>query len=229
MSVATFFDFNGVLVDDEAVHLAAFRDALQPHGIQVSDADYWERYIGFDDVGAFRAILADLGRAPDEALVRALCEAKKPHYLRRAEAGLRTFDGAAELVRKRAALGPVAIVSGALRDEIALGLTVLGVTDLVRFVIAAEDTTQCKPHPQGYLIARERLGEPLAARAVVIEDSVAGVQAAKTAGLACIGVEHSYPARELRAAGADLVRPRLADLGEDDFDAVAAKWTPVEP
>src|SRR5688572_14124418 len=43
---ATLFDFNGVLVDDEAVHLEAFRGALEPLGITVADADYWDRYIG---------------------------------------------------------------------------------------------------------------------------------------------------------------------------------------
>ena len=61
MQAATIFDFNGVLVDDEEVHLAAFRDALMPLGVDFSDKDYWERYIGFDDVGGFEAMLKDAG------------------------------------------------------------------------------------------------------------------------------------------------------------------------
>ena len=134
---ATLFDYNGVLVDDEAVHLAAFRDALAPLGVKVEEADYWSRYIGFDDVGAFRAMLSDAGRAPTDEDVRRLVEAKRPLYLARAEAGLSVFEGAAEWVRRRAAVGPVGIVSGALRDEIELGLDVLGVRDLVAFVISA--------------------------------------------------------------------------------------------
>lgn len=221
VAVATFFDFNGVLVDDEAVHLEAFRDALRPLGIQVSHDDYFERYIGFDDVGAFRAILSDAALDADEARVRALVAAKKPLYLQRAQAELRTFDGAASLVRRRAATGPVAVVSGALRDEIEFGLDALGVRDAVGFIVAAEDTSDCKPHPEGYLIALERLGAR-ADRAVVIEDSVAGVQAAKAAGLVCLAVEHSAPARELLAAGADRVRAALADLKDEDFDLASA-------
>src|SRR5690606_1948390 len=51
----TLFDYNGVLVDDEHVHLAAFQDALAPLGISLSEADYWDKYLGFDDVGAFEA------------------------------------------------------------------------------------------------------------------------------------------------------------------------------
>ncbi|MCA9594760.1 MAG: HAD family phosphatase [Myxococcales bacterium] len=210
---ATLFDYNGVLVDDEAVHLAAFRDALAPLGVKVEEADYWSRYIGFDDVGAFRAMLSDAGRAPTDEDVRRLVEAKRPLYLARAEAGLSVFEGAAEWVRRRAAVGPVGIVSGALRDEIELGLDVLGVRDLVAFVISAEDTKEGKPDPEGYRLGLARLGT----EAVVIEDSVAGVQAAKAAGLRCVAVGHSYPEAELRAAGADVVRGKIADLCDEDF------------
>ena len=61
MTVSTLFDFNGVLVDDESVHLAAFREVVAPLGIVIDDATYAERYLGFDDAGAFRAMLADAG------------------------------------------------------------------------------------------------------------------------------------------------------------------------
>ena len=53
MFPATLFDFNGVLVDDESVHLAAFRDALAPLGIGLTDEAYVEKYLGYDDRGAF--------------------------------------------------------------------------------------------------------------------------------------------------------------------------------
>src|SRR5262249_55055025 len=68
--VATLFDYNGVLVDDEHVHLEGFRRVLAPLGIQVSERQYLERYIGYDDVGAFRAMLEDAGLPTDDARVR---------------------------------------------------------------------------------------------------------------------------------------------------------------
>src|SRR5262245_30431043 len=129
--VATLFDYNGVLVDDESVHLASFREVLKTLGVVLHDDDYWDRYMGFDDVGAFSAMLSDAGREPSPALVRELCEKKKPVYMRHAKHGLRPFPGAAELLRRRAEQGPVGVVSGALREEIALGLGVLGVTESV--------------------------------------------------------------------------------------------------
>lgn len=221
---ATLFDYNGVLADDEIVHLEAFRDALAPLGISVSQQDYVERYLGFDDRGAFRAILVDSGRAPSEQEIAALIVAKKPLYFARAELRLPTFPGAAELVRRRAACGPVGVVSGALRDEIALGLELLGVQQLVRHVVSAEDTRECKPDPEGYalgiaLLAAD-IGAEQAQQALVIEDSIAGVEAAKSAGLTCAAVTHSYGQAELERAGADVVVQSLDELGDELLSAL---------
>jgi HAD superfamily hydrolase (TIGR01509 family) len=215
---ATVFDFNGVLVDDEHVHLAAFREVVAPLGIDLSDRDYDEKYIGFDDVGAFRAMLTDHGQSASDAEVMRLVEAKKPVYLRLAASGLSVFPGAAELVRICAQHGPVGVVSGALRHEIELGLATLGVKDVIAFVISAEEVPRCKPDPQGYLMARERLG-PLAA--VVIEDSPAGVRSAKGAGLCCIAVLHSAKKEDLMNAGADAVFERIGDIGPNELDELA--------
>lgn len=225
MFPATLFDYNGVLVDDEAVHLAAFREALSPLGIELSEADYWERYLGFDDVGAFRAILTDAGREPASEQVRALVEAKKPLYLARARGALKPFEGARELLERRATAGPVGIVSGALRSEIEMGLDVLGATEQVRVIIAAEDVTESKPSPEGYELGRAALArlssEEVARSALVVEDSIAGIQAARAAGLTCVAVSHSYKADELRSAGADLVVERLADITEEALEALS--------
>jgi len=119
---ATFFDFNGVLVNDEIVHFQTFREVLAGLGVTLSEHDYLQRYLGFDDAGAFRAILEDAGQKPSAAQVTGLIEAKRPLYMARARAALPTFAGAAELVTRRAAAGPALVVSGALRDEIELGL-----------------------------------------------------------------------------------------------------------
>lgn len=210
---ATLFDFNGVLVDDEAVHLEAFRGALEPLGIPVADADYWDRYIGFDDREGFAAMLEDSGRAATPELVESLIRAKRPLYLARAAEELKTFPGAAALVREQAAHGPVLVVSGALRDEIQLGLGQLGISNSVQHIVAAEDTSASKPDPEGYELALAwlaRHGHPEPRhQSVVIEDSLAGIAAAKAAGLCCIAVGHSYPLDKLHASGADLVVPDL--------------------
>jgi beta-phosphoglucomutase len=216
--VATLFDYNGLLVDDEHVHLESFAEVLAPLGIALDEKTYWDRYLGFDDAGAFEAILLDEGRAASTELVAELVERKRPVYLRRAEAGLRLFPGAAEIGRRRATAGPVVIVSGALRDEIRMGLQLLGVEALVQGIVSAEDTGRSKPDPEGYLAgvrALERAGARDAGRrGVAIEDSTSGIEAAKAAGLACVGVTHSYPRGVLDGAGADLVVASLDELTE---------------
>jgi beta-phosphoglucomutase-like phosphatase (HAD superfamily) len=215
--VATLFDFNGVLVDDEHVHLAAFRDVLRPLGLDVTDADYAEKYLGYDDVGAFRAILADAGRTVTDAFIRDLVVAKKPAYRARVEHGLKVFDGAAAIVRRRAALGPVGIVSGALEDEIRYAMERMQIEDVVGFIVAAERCERCKPDPEGYLIAIEAL-DFTKDGVVAIEDSLAGVQAAKAAGLRCVAVGHSYRLADLTRAGADAVVDVIASLGDAMID-----------
>jgi HAD superfamily hydrolase (TIGR01509 family) len=217
---ATFFDFNGVLVNDEVVHFETFREVLAaaPWTVALSEHDYLHRYLGFDDAGAFRAILEDAGQKPSGAQIAELIEAKRPLYMARARQALPTFAGAAELIQRRAAAGPALVVSGALRDEIELGLEVLGVRSSILHIVAAEDTTACKPDPEGYLLGIQWLAargqEAAARRGLVIEDSLAGVEAAKAAGLPCIGVTHTYSRDELSKAGCDAVVDSL--VGIDD-------------
>jgi beta-phosphoglucomutase len=222
---ATLFDYNGVLANDETVHLAAFQDALRPLGVELTEADYWQKYLGFDDVGAFDAILRDAGRNSDTAFVAALVEAKRPLYRARAEASLPLFDGASDLIRRRAAVGPVGIVSGALRDEIDLGVIALGVSELIVSIVAAEDTRASKPDPHGYLLGIAALSKLIpgaeAERALVIEDSLAGIAAAKAAKLPCVAVGHSYPEQELYAHGADWV---VRDLNAIDEAALTVLY-----
>jgi beta-phosphoglucomutase len=215
---ATIFDFNGVLVDDELVHRDAFRDVLTPLGVFFSDDAYTERYLGFDDIGAVRAMLADAGRVVSEPEIAEIARAKQPFYMRRAEESLVVFRGAVDLVRARARHGPVGIVSGALRHEIAFALRSMALDDAVSFIVSAEDTTRCKPDPMGYERAiawlTERVGSRQAREALVIEDSLAGIQSAKAAGLPCLAVAHSYPEAELVSAGADAVAPNISAVDD---------------
>jgi beta-phosphoglucomutase-like phosphatase (HAD superfamily) len=184
----------------------------------VTDEAYVERYLGFDDRGAFQALLTDNGQEASDSIVEGLIEAKRPLYLRRARERLPTFPGAAAAVQRRAACGPVVIVSGALRDEIELGLEVLGVRELVLAIVSAEDTRAGKPDPEGYQLGLAHLtqavGEASARRALVIEDSLAGIDAARAAGLTCAAVAHTYSAAELGARGADVVVRRIDELHE---------------
>jgi HAD superfamily hydrolase (TIGR01509 family) len=210
---ATLFDFDGVLVDSEPVHLAAFNDVLAGRGMQLTPDEYVERYLSLDDAGVFRTALSRRQQTLREEDVRALVEAKHPRFLARFANAFRVFPGAAELLARRAKRGPVGIVSGALSEEITFALGRMGLRDAVGFIVSAEHATAPKPDPAPYLLAMEelrRLGHE--GGVVVLEDSPGGVVSAKKAGLRCVAVAHSCPEGELSAAGADAVAPDLASL-----------------
>ena len=224
--IATLFDFDGVLVDSEPVHLAAFNDVLAARGVIIDERDYAANLLSLDDAGVFRAVLArgagvarDGAVVPDEEEVKALVEAKNPRFLARFREAFRAFAGAEALVARRAARGPVGIVSGALDREIRFALARMGIASHVAFVIAAEHSPASKPDPAPYRLAVEALpARSYEGRAVVLEDSLGGVTSAKRAGLRCVAVAHSYTHSELVHAGADAVAPDLASIDDALLD-----------
>jgi beta-phosphoglucomutase len=214
--IATLLDFDGVLVDSEPVHLAAFNDVLAPNGLAISEHDYAQRYLSLDDAGVFRSVLSQGGRTLREEEVRSLVAAKSPRFMARFQAAFRVFPGARELIVRRAARGPVGIVSGALEHEITFALDKLDARKEISFVVSAEHASASKPDPAPFLYALEklrRLGHD--GPVVVVEDSVGGVQAATRAGLRCIAVTHTCASAELLRAGAAAAVDGLALLTDD--------------
>ncbi len=210
---ATLFDFDGVLVDSEPVHLAAFNDVLAPYSIQIGESEYGERYMSLDDAGVFRAILSRGGRTLREEEVRTLVAAKNPRFMARFEEGFRVFSGAVELVKRRADRGPLAIVSGALENEIVFALEKMGVRGAFGIIVSADRAPTSKPDPGPFLMALSELQKGgYRGKSVAIEDSAGGVTAAKRAGLRCVAVTHSSSAAALVAAGADAAVGDLASI-----------------
>ena len=91
MIKAVIFDFNGVLVDDEAVHFELFREVLAEEGIAITQQDYHERYLGYDDRGCFAAVLKDHDKVCNNASLDELIHRKAERYVRVADEGLRSF------------------------------------------------------------------------------------------------------------------------------------------
>src|ERR1051325_4829090 len=69
MIQAIFFDFNGVIIDDERLHLRAYREVLQGHSVELTDDDYF-KCLGMDDVAFTRAAFERVGRAVDDETSR---------------------------------------------------------------------------------------------------------------------------------------------------------------
>jgi len=132
------------------------------------------------------------------------------------------YPGAAEFVRECAARFPLVLVTGTLRDEAEMILRRSGLRELFLDIVAAEDVEHGKPEPDGFNMALGRLGfllrqrdaiEP--AQALVIEDTAAGVEAGRRAGMRVLALKHSAPEADL--AGADIM---CASIAEANLDAI---------
>jgi len=211
---ALIFDCDGVIADDEPLHLAAFQRALAPAGITIVRDAYYARYLGLNDREAVRLAFADAGLAASDARIAAAVGAKANAFLDLVRAGTPIFPGVVPFVRAAAARVPLAVASGALRHEIDLILAQAGIAECFTTIVSSEDVRDGKPSPEGFLLALARLragGSDLrASDCVVVEDSQPGVEAARRAGMRCVAVTNSHPREAL--AEADLVVSSLAEV-----------------
>jgi beta-phosphoglucomutase len=219
---AIIFDLDGTLADTEPLHFEAFARVLRAEGIELDRAEYFSRLIGLDDRDCFSAVLRENGREITDDSLAALIGRKAAIYQEMISGRDVTFPGAADFVRLCAARFPLIVATGTLRIEAELILKRAGVRELFADVIAAEDVEHGKPAPEGFEKAMGRLGFLMRLRpslspaeCLVIEDTVAGVEAGRRAGMRVLALCHSARANELR--GAEIICNSLA---ETDLDAV---------
>ncbi|MBI1865761.1 MAG: HAD family phosphatase [Nitrospirae bacterium] len=220
MPRAIVFDFNGVLADDEEVHFLMFQRVLGEERILLTREKYYEEYLGYDDRGCFRAACLAAGRTLSDGDLADLIGRKSAYYTAHVAGHDVLYPGAAEAVWRMSGRYALAVVSGALRNEIDGILGRAGIRNLFRVVVAAEDVSAGKPDPEGFVRALAEMNEkqtgarPLRPEeCLVIEDSHAGIEAARRAGMPVLAVAHTYPAESLRDA--DDVIPSIADLTAD--------------
>jgi beta-phosphoglucomutase len=217
---AVLFDFNGVLVDDEEHHRRAFATVLAHDAIPLTRDAYYRDYLGLNDRTCFLTAYARAGRTLTADGAERLVAEKARAYAAATEAALPLVPGVAPFVARAARHFRLAIVSGALREEVEGGLERAGLTSYFEVIVAAEDVGPCKPDPAGYRAACAALGRrgPVTpTHCVAIEDSLPGLAAARAAGLRCAMLATSHSEGSL--AGADLVWRSFE--GHDPLDLLA--------
>lgn len=218
---AVIFDFDGTLVDSEPVHAIATRAGLGEVGIELLEEEFLARWVGLPDVECFRQVSEDRGVRLGDVELERVRRVKNETYERYAlEGRVPLCHGAEGLVRGLDGLVKRAVCSAARRVEIEASLRRGGreregsgdgdgIFGCFETIVSVEDVTRSKPDPEGYLLTLARLGvEP--ERAVAIEDTPRGIEAARGAGLLVVGVAQTVDAGRL--CGADVVVPRLSAL-----------------
>jgi beta-phosphoglucomutase len=183
---AIFFDFDGVLLDTEPVHWTCWSEMLRTVGLELTWEYYRDECIGIDDRDMLRVMARQADPPRDWESLWSLYPAKKGLFQARMTNPL--FE--AELKGMLPDLARdyrLAVVSSSSCVEIEPILVAGGLREYFETVVGGESVKRHKPAPEPYLLAAERLG---VTRALVIEDSAAGIESGRAAGFEVIAVKH---------------------------------------
>src|SRR5882724_12684684 len=158
MIKAIFFDFNGVIIDDERIHLRAYREVLLTNDIPLTDEDYFAS-LGMDDAAFVRAAYARAGQTVTDEVMHALI--KREHDLHRTfiTNDLPVPAGVVTFIKAAARHYQLGIVSMAERGEIDHVLGLAGLENLFSIIVSADPGLRHKPAPDCYQRALELLNE----------------------------------------------------------------------
>jgi beta-phosphoglucomutase len=207
---AVIWDVDGTLVDTAELHFAAWARLAREIGQPFTRADFAATF-GRRNPEIIRALF---GTHHTEQEINELGDQKEEYYRAAARPGVDLLPGVRQLLEQLHQAGyQQAIGSSAPRANLDLILQLTATQPFFEAVVSAEDTQRGKPDPQVFLVAAAKL-QVAPQRSLVIEDAVAGVQAAKAGGMKCIAVSFvgHHPPERLAAAGADLVVRTLAEV-----------------
>ena len=209
MFEAVIFDWDGTLADTRQVIVIAFQKALSEINCKVSD-EYIERRIGIGAADTFRDILQLAKMQFDEKLIQHLVERKSQLEIELADQ-VTVFPGARELLEALHGKTKMALASMSNRSVIKHMLKAKELENYFNAVLTAESISHSKPNPEIFLKAASKL-KTSPGRCVVIEDSIFGVKAAKSANMRCVAVVTGvYSKVELEKEKPDLIVKTLKD------------------
>ncbi|MBD2579831.1 HAD family phosphatase [Oscillatoria sp. FACHB-1406] len=227
---AVLFDFNGVIINDEAIHAELISEILLGENLRILPRNYRESCLGQSDRACLTNLLALQGRVADDKTLKRLIDLKTSLYRQRLESleTLPIYPVADCLQQLQQAGLKIGLVTGAVRSEAAWVLDRAGLASYFSIIVGGDEIKRSKPDPYGYLLAVERLNRAFPALALepanclAIEDTFAGLQAAKSAGMQAVGIANTYPFHMLQRCS-NWTIDSLADLELDRIQDVFAR------
>jgi beta-phosphoglucomutase family hydrolase len=208
-NLAVIWDMDGVIVDTAVHHHDAWVEAFAKRDVAFSKEDFAATF-GTRNDDVIRRVL---GRKTPAGLIQEISEEKEADYRRRAADKLTALPGVVALLEDLAVAGfKQAIGTSAPPANVRQIMQTLGLEEYFDCVVTEKDVSEGKPSPQSFLLAARTLDVP-AANCVVIEDAVAGVSAARRAGMRCVAVTNSHSRYNLGRA--DLVVDSLEDVSAE--------------
>ena len=230
MIQALFFDFNGVIIDDELLQMKSYKEVLAEHGIALTEEAYFSA-LGMDDATFVGAMFERANKPLSDDIRKDILTRKTELHRGMIENDLPLFPGVTTFLKETARHFSLGLVSMANKVEVGYVLERADLASLFSIVVTAEAVNVCKPAPDCYRCGLDKLNKlrsdqrklPLLPEECLgIEDSPPGIQSAREAGMRTLGVTNTVSENELRAAGADVVTASLADW---NVDAVKLVYT----
>jgi len=204
------WDMDGVLVDTGEAHFESWREVLAERGASFSPEDF-QRTFGMNNAGLLK-LLFDEELSVEE--VQTISDRKEIMFRELVKGKARPLPGVLEWLARLRNMGiRQAIASSAPPENIDVLVDEVGMRDYFEAIVSGFSLPG-KPNPDVFLEAARQIGVS-PAECVVVEDAIAGVQAARNAGMRCIAVTTTNRADRLTAA--DIVVDGLDELSEDDF------------
>lgn len=219
LPAALIFDMNGTMIDDMPVHAHSWTELLRDNGVPMTLKEYWKLEPGGTAQEVVRGFLGD---SLPEAQVDCLVEQKEFLYRTLYRKKLRLLPGLKKLLKEAGKAGvPVAIATAAGRRNIDFVVDTLQIRDQFQAMVGAEDVQHGKPAPDLYLLAAEKLGvDP--ARCIVFEDSQAGFEGAKRAGMPVIAISTTHlPDTLLKREG---IIEAVSDYKQVTLKSIGKAW-----
>jgi beta-phosphoglucomutase family hydrolase len=209
---AVIWDMDGVLADTAPYHLLAWQETFAKRGIKFTKEDFM-RGFGIRNDAIIRNVL---GEKTTKAEIETIAQEKEATFRRIIGKDIKPLPGVLELLGQLQDRGiKMAIASSTVIENIRLIVGSLGIEKYFEVIITGHDVTEGKPSPQVFLKAAQRLGaDPK--NCLVFEDAVAGVKAAKRAGMHCVAITSSHPREKL--AEADLILDSLEEVSVKDLE-----------
>ncbi|HEY0727485.1 MAG TPA: HAD family phosphatase, partial [Pyrinomonadaceae bacterium] len=196
MIKAIFFDFNGVIIDDETIQMKAYQEILRGHDVNITEEWYFDS-LGMDDRTFVRSMFARAGKPLTDSVLESVMDAKTLMHRDIIKDELPLFPGVLTFLKSTSREFALGLVSMANKNEVGYVFERAGLTPLFSVVVTAEDTNVCKPAPDCYACGLEKLNEKrqherqlplLPSECLAIEASPPGIQSARAAGMRTLGV-----------------------------------------
>jgi HAD superfamily hydrolase (TIGR01509 family) len=212
---AIIFDLDGVIIDSHPAHYAAWKEFLRSLDREVSDNDLSYILDGRNRSDILRFFLGDLSECEVAEYGK-----RKDEFFQRTANDVQLIPGVIEFLehlKQNDIAIAIATSAGHIRTHSMMSR--LGLSQYFSTIVTANDVTLGKPDPAVYSLACERLNIKVKS-ALAFDDAASGVQAARAAGMKCVGVKNDNSHADLKAAGANLVIQDFVNITLDNLQTL---------